>query len=214
MSQTLEGGLGETMAALQKMRSLVVQSLNVATSTADSDHLNAEFSAMKSAALDIARGTSFNGESWFTIGSGGAKNITLGDAKLDQSRIALVGASDPEDGILTRSYDGVSFSSDAFNISSASSTEQRNNVLKALDRIISDTNTARAALGTFQGEVATDVPNLQVPDVDLYTPASLQVLDFDAELCDLSSKTLQQAGMAMLSRANSLPNTALSLLRG
>lgn len=220
MSQTLEGGLGETQATLQNMRSLVVQSLSGAISTADSDTLNAEFSALKSAALNIARDTSFNGESWLTIGSGGAKSITIGDAKLDQSRIALVGTSDPDDGILTRSYDGASFSSDAFNISGASSIEQRNNVLKALDQIISDTSTARAALGTFQGEVATDVPSRPVPDPDLYAPATRtrthtrEVLDFDTEFNDLRSKMLQQAGVSVLSQANNLPQIALSLLRG
>lgn len=214
LSQTLEGSLNQTAEALTMMRQLAAHSLNDTLSASDRDSVNSEFSAIKSEILRIAINASYNGENWLTIGSDGPKSLTVGDATLDQSRVALVSNGDPDEGILTRSYDGISFSSDAFDISGSSSTEQRQNVLTALDKMISETSTARAALGTFHGEVAADISKRAESDIGLYTPATRQIDVFDTEFSDLRSKILQQAGQSVLSQANTLPSSVLSLLRG
>ena len=213
LSQTLEGSLNQTAEALTRMRQLAAQSLGDTLSASQRDNINNEFSAMKSEILRIASSASYNGENWLAIGSDGPKSLTVGDATLDQSRVALVSNGDPDEGILTRSYDGISFSSDAFNVSGSSSTEQRQHVLTALDKMISDTSTARAALGTFQGEVAADISK-RATDIGLYTPATRRVEVFDTEFSDLRSTILQQAGSSVLLQANNLPSIALSLLRG
>ncbi|MDH2091477.1 flagellin [Rhizobium pusense] len=214
LSQTLEGSLNQTTEALTRMRQLAGQSLGDTLSASQRDSLNNEFSAMKSEILRIAGSTSYNGENWLAIGTDGPKSFTFGDATLDQSRVALVSSSNPEDGILTRSYDGVSFSSDAFNISGSSSAEQRQNIVDTLDKIISGTSTARAAIGAFQGEVSEELNTRPLSNSGTYTPTSRQVDDFDTDFSDLRSKILQQAGVSVLSQANNLPQIAFSLLRG
>ncbi|WP_436003865.1 flagellin, partial [Rhizobium sp. LjRoot30] len=147
-AQTLDGSLSETTNILHRMRDLASQSLNDTLTASDRETLGNEFSKLKSAALNIAGGTTFNNEDWLTVYSGGATSVAVGDAQLDQRQVALVSKGDAADGILTRSHGGISFSSEGFNISGSSTAEQRQNVLKALDQVISDTGTARYALGS------------------------------------------------------------------
>src|SRR5690606_19709593 len=119
------------------------------------DALNEDFSKLKSEVVRIAQSTSRNGESLLVIEAGTPKDISFGSAQLDQRVIALLSNDNPDDGILTRSYDGLSLTSDAFNISSSSSAEQRNNVLQAIDAMLSDINTATYAVGSFQNKVSS-----------------------------------------------------------
>lgn len=175
------------------MQELAGQSLDDSSSAANRDLLNAEFTKLKEGAVQVAN-TSRNGESWFIMGAGDQKSITVGDASLDQSRVALIGSSDPEDGILTRSYDGVSFSSDAFNISGASTREQREGVLKALKGMVSGVNTAQYALGTFENGLSLeDLRGPASTDDGTYTRSGRRVtdvLDMEFEKLDrISSRT-------------------------
>lgn len=214
--QTLEGNLSSTTDVLQRMREITVQAMNGTATAADRNSLNGELSQLKSEALRIAGGASYNGENWFVLDSGAPKNIAIGAAKLDQSQVALISNGDPDDGILTRSYDGFSLASDAFDISGASSAEQRQGVLKALDGMISGVSTARYAVGSFQSGVLISGVDTSDDDAGLYTPSrpSVSDIDYTSELGDLRNKILQQAGVSVLSQANSLPQIALTLLRG
>jgi len=193
LSQSLEGSLQETQNVLIRMQDLTRQSLNGTNSAADRDMLNAEFAQLKDYAGQLAN-TQHDGQSWLAMGAGAPKSITVGGASLDQSRVALIGSSDPEDGILTRSYDGVSFSSDAFDISGASSKEQREGVLKALEGMVSGINTARYALGTFQNGLSLeDLRGPAATDDGTYTRSVrdvTDVLDMEFEKLDrISSRT-------------------------
>lgn len=207
LSQSLEGGLSSTQDVLTRMQDLARQSLDSATSAADRDTLNAEFTQLKQEVTNISQ----NGQSWFVMGSGAPKSTTVGDASLDQSRVALVGKSDQEDGILTRSYDGVSMSSDAFNISGASTKEQREGVLKALEGMSSGVRTAQYAVSAFQGGATAPVAN---------GPASLDDGTYKRPVFDASDvkseriNTPHVSGASVLSAANSLPRLASMMLRG
>lgn len=162
-AQVLEAHLSSTGVALQQMREIAQQSSDSSLSAADRDALNAEFSTLKSEVFRIGEASSKNGGT-----------LAVGTAKLDQSQVALVGSGASDDGILTRSYDGYSLASGSFNVSSSSTQEQRKGMLGALDSMISNINTARYAVASFQSEVtstASQSASYSAPEDDgLYGP--------------------------------------------
>lgn len=100
----------------------------------------------------------------------------------------------------------------AVNISTASGAQT---ALTAIDNAIASINTSRASLGAYQNRFSSAVSSLQTTSENLSASRSrIQDTDFAAETANLTrGQILQQAGTAMLSQANALPNTVLSLLR-
>ena len=95
------------------------------------------------------------------------------------------------------------------------SVANSNTALKAIDFALQQINGARAELGAVQNRFSSVVTNLQTTSENLSASRSrVQDTDFAAETANLTrSQILQQAGTAMLSQANSLPQNVLSLLR-
>ena len=87
--------------------------------------------------------------------------------------------------------------------------------LAALDGALQQINSNRADLGALQNRFSSVVTSLQSSAENL-SAARSRILDTDfaAETASLTkNQILQQAGTAMLSQANSLPQNVLSLLR-
>ena len=87
--------------------------------------------------------------------------------------------------------------------------------LSALDGALQQVNSNRADLGALQNRFSSVVTSLQSSAENL-SAARSRILDADfaSETASLTkSQILQQAGTAMLSQANSLPQNVLSLLR-
>ena len=100
----------------------------------------------------------------------------------------------------------------AVDISTASGAAQ---ALATLDSALQQVNSNRADLGALQNRFASVVTSLQASAENL-SAARSRILDADfaSETASLTkSQILQQAGTAMLSQANSLPQNVLSLLR-
>ncbi len=89
------------------------------------------------------------------------------------------------------------------------------NALSALDGALQQINSNRADLGALQNRFSSVVTSLQTSAENLSASRSrILDTDFAAETASLTkSQILQQAGTAMLSQANSLPQNVLSLLR-
>jgi flagellin len=90
-----------------------------------------------------------------------------------------------------------------------------NAVITAVDAALNTVNGSRATLGAVQNRFESVVNSLQTSSESLSAARSrIQDTDFAAETANLTkSQILQQAGTAMLSQANSLPQNVLSLLR-
>ncbi len=87
--------------------------------------------------------------------------------------------------------------------------------IETLDYAISQVNTARSTFGAAQNRFESIISNLQVA-VENQTAARSRIVDADfaSETATLSrAQVLQQAGVAMLSQANAVPNNVLALLR-
>ncbi|MDP1527326.1 MAG: flagellin [Rhodocyclaceae bacterium] len=88
--------------------------------------------------------------------------------------------------------------------------------LAIIDSALASINNQRARYGALQSRFENTIQNLQVTSENLSASRSrIRDADFAEETAKLTrSQILQQAGIAMLSQANALPQQVLTLLRG
>jgi len=101
----------------------------------------------------------------------------------------------------------------AVNVLTASSADT---MLEIVDQALTTVNNSRADLGALQNRFESVIANLQTSSENMTASRSrIQDADFAAETAALTrGQILQQAGVAILAQANSLPNNVLALLRG
>ncbi len=100
----------------------------------------------------------------------------------------------------------------ALDIASATGSQA---AIAAIDSALNQVSSSRGDLGAVQNRFTSTISNLQTTSENLSASRSrIQDTDFAAETANLTrGQILQQAGVAILSQANSLPNNVLSLLR-
>ncbi|MBL6999879.1 MAG: flagellin FliC [Gammaproteobacteria bacterium] len=125
-------------------------------------------------------------------------NFTLGGADL-----AFAGMTSAAASLSTLS---------AVNISSVAGS---NSAITVLDGALSQISSIRAELGAIQNRFASTVDNLSTTTENLSAARSrIRDADFASETAELTrNQILQQAGIAMLSQANSNPQNVLALLQ-
>jgi len=204
LAQTAEGALQEVTSMVQRVRELAVQSANGNYTNTERKALDNEVVQLREEISRIADAVTFNGVK--VIGSTQSAAFQIGQgtsAAVNQVKIQfkdIAGAS----GI-------TSFITNA-NVSTAAGALSAIGLAdSALDRI----NSIRADLGSKQNRFESTVRNLQVTVENLSASRSrIQDTDFAAETANLTrAQILQQAGVAMLSQANQVPQNILSLLR-
>ncbi len=97
-------------------------------------------------------------------------------------------------------------------ISTASGAQS---AIATLDAALNAVSSSRGDLGAIQNRFSSTIANLQTTSENLSASRSrIQDTDFATETANLTrGQILQQAGVAILAQANSLPNNVLSLLR-
>ncbi|MFK8077124.1 MAG: flagellin [Granulosicoccus sp.] len=198
LAQTAEGGLQEVNNMLQRMRELAVQSANGTNSTADRANLNAEFTALNSEIARIAETTTFNGAAVLNT-SGSAANVSF-----------QVGANTTAGNTITVSMKDI----DAISGASIATVSATNTAISSIDAMIGTVTTARADFGAVQSRFESTINNLQV-GMENQAAARGRIMDADfaVETANMTrSQILQQAGNAMVSQANSAPQSVLQLL--
>ena len=87
--------------------------------------------------------------------------------------------------------------------------------IATLDAAINSINSSRGDLGAVQNRFSSTITNLQTTSENLSASRSrIRDADFASETANMTrGQILQQAGVAILAQANSLPNNVLSLLR-
>ena len=97
-----------------------------------------------------------------------------------------------------------------------SNTANADFAIAAMDSALSALNAGRADLGAYQNRFSSAIANVQTTAENLSASRSRIVdTDFAAETATLSrNQVLQQAGTAMLTQANAMPQLVLALLRG
>ena len=207
LSQTAEGSLSKINDMGQRMRELAVQSANATNSDSDRQNLDAEYQALAEEIKRNLAGAAFNGTKLFATAAALTFQVGANAATTDQITIntenlagdakftAVIGNNNKPDGIAT--------------VTAASAA------LGKLDDMLALVNSKRAEFGATQNRFEAVIQTLQV-SAENQTAARSRIMDADfaSETASLTrSQVLQQAGTAMLSQANSLPNNVLSLLR-
>ena len=209
LAQTAEGALSKINDMGQRMRELAVQSANATNNDTDRASLDAEFQALSAEIKRNLDGTSFNGTKLFAALATLTFQVGANNTATDQ--IAVITADLTKDTTLTGVLGGAGGATAADIKSAANSTA----VLEKLDSMLATVNSKRAEFGATQNRFEAVIQTLQV-SAENQTAARSRIMDADfaSETAALTrAQVLQQAGTAMLSQANSLPNNVLSLLR-
>ena len=204
LAQTAESALGKIGDALQRMRELAVQSANGTNKDTDRDNLQAEFLQLQEEITRLGTQTNFNGTQ---VLKGGSQTFQVGANKGET--IQIVGTDITDSGSET--------SKAAVNTLKIDGTDATNAnlALDQIDKALTEVTKERATYGAAQNRFESVIANLQVA-VENQAAARGRIMDTDfaAETANLSrAQVLQQAGMAMLSQANAVPQNVLSLLR-
>ena len=211
MAQTAEGALGKIGESLQRMRELAVQARNATNTQGDKVSLQQEFSQLQEEVKRVAGGTTFNGQA--IIGAdAGSKTFQIGANTTTNDSIAVTTTNILTDTTMTAVTGATAKIGDAGTDTTAADLKT---VIDNLDTALGTVNSERAKYGAVQNRFESVIGNLQV-SVENQSAARGRIMDTDfaAETANMSrAQVLQQAGMAMLSQANSSPQSVLSLLR-
>lgn len=193
LAQAAEGALNEVGNMLQRMRELAVQSANGSNSTSDRSSLNLEYAALDAEITRLAAGTEFNGSAIIGADAG--------------ATVFQVGANVGD----TLTITTTAVTAVAGNVSTAAAA---NTAIAAIDTSIDAIAADRATYGAASSRFTSAINNLQI-NVETTAAARGRIIDADfaVETANMTrASILQQAGTAMVSQANSLPQSVLSLL--
>ena len=209
LAQTAEGALSKINDMGQRMRELAVQSANATNNETDRESLDAEFQALSAEIKRNLEGTSFNGTKLFAALATMTFQVGANNATTDQ--IAVVTTNLTADTTMT----GILGGGGGATAADIKNVDKSREALDKLDKMLATVNSKRAEFGATQNRFEAVIQTLQV-SAENQTAARSRIMDADfaSETAALTrSQVLQQAGTAMLSQANSLPNNVLSLLR-
>ena len=207
LAQTAEGAMAETTTALQRIRTLAIQSQNGINSSADRLALQKEVSALRTEISRIATTTQFAGvnvltgsfSARFLVGANAGQTISVNLSSQALTRAGVNGFSATGLGITT---------DDVLSETNASG------LLASVDSAISAIGGIRADLGALQNRFQSTIRNLSNISENVSAARSrIKDTDFATETAELTrNQILQQASTTILSQANQRPQAALSLL--
>jgi flagellin len=193
--QTAEGQMNEVHSMLQRVRDLAVQYKNGTLSTDDRTAIQSEVNQLGSEIQRIGQSAAFNGIS--LLASAGTITFQIGANDGDTISVSTISL-------------GSAVGSGVFTLSANGATD-----ISEIDEAINAVSAQRATFGSVQNRLEHSINNLSTYQENL-TASESQIRDVDmaSEMVEFTKdQILQQAGTSMLSQANQLPNSVLSLLR-
>lgn len=231
--QTAEGGLNEISNILTRLRELTVQAASDTIGNTERGFLQKEFGALKFEIDRIANSSDFNGTkllvgqtqlpedlqynsnpppleiqvgpNWHPLTDGPENNNPTNIIRVDiQDMSALTEGPNSLDIGKTDSPEGTRIDS----------KEMAQKSMERLDAAMERVNSYRADLGAVQNRLQSTINNLGIRIENLDAAKSrIKDADFAEETAGMTQQQiLQQAGVAVLSQSNQLPQLALKLL--
>ncbi|HHB13427.1 MAG TPA: flagellin FliC [Chromatiales bacterium] len=204
LAQTAEGALAQIGNNLQRIREIAVQAAN--STVEDRTGLQKEVNELTQEISRIVQTTEFNGQKLLS----GSTSLTFQvgmDGQAD-NQVTFTGAN------LTglNAYNSSLSATGTIDVSTSAAASA---ALSSIDSDITTVASNRATFGAVQNRFEAVIANLQNYAENLTAARSrIQDTDFAAETARLTrAQILQQAGVAMVSQANSLPQGALALLQ-
>jgi len=208
LAQTAEGALGQIQNNLQTIRQIAVQAANGTVSDTNRSQLQTEVDQLTQEISRIVQTTNFNG----TLLLSGGQSITfqVGASGVVNNQVVASGLD------LTSGINSYASSLSATGTINITTSAAASSVLSSLDSDINTVSNDRSQLGAVQNRFQAVVANMANYVQNLQDARSRIIdTDFASETANLTSQQiLQQAGTAILSQANQVPQAALTLLKG
>ncbi len=224
--QTAEGALNEVHAMLQRMRELAVQGANGIYDEKDLSALADELKELTEQIDKIARDTEFNGISLlkgelYSGDTSGILRLQIGanegqyiDVDMKNINITVIEKGASGNGLKILG-DIIKSSGGIFVIDENLDSTKFDNAISTYDAAVQQVASYRSKLGALQNRLEHTIRNVDNTTENL-TAAKSRIEDADMAL-EMSEfvkySILQQAGTAMLSKANQLPQSVLQLLQ-
>ena len=144
----------------------------------------------------------------------GARETSTGFELVSEGSFSIAGFTSVATGITAANF-STTTTVDGVNEISVEAYSSAQTAIKLVDSALSEINEGRAVLGAVQSRFESTVSSLQTTSENLTASRSrIQDADFAAETASLTrSQILQQAGISVLSQANSAPQQVLALLQ-
>ena len=189
-AQTADTALSTVSDQLQRMRELATQSLNGTLSDTERSKIDVEYSALQAEASRIQGAAKINGQSVYATFS------------------FQVGADAAD--TISGTFTSVGVTGTNVSTSGGAST-----ALASIDAWLGSVASNRAAIGGVQSRLTFTISYLEgARENQSAAKSRIMDADFAAETASLTrAQILQQAGTAMVSQANQIPQNVLTLLR-
>ena len=189
-AQTADTALATAADQLQRMRELATQSLNGTLSDTERSKIDQEYSALQAEASRIQTAAKLNGQSVY-----GTFSFQVG-----------ADATDTISG---------TFSSVAISDTNVRTSGDASTALSSIDAWLGSVATNRATIGGTQSRLTFTISYLEgARENQSAAKSRIMDADFAAETAGLTrAQILLQAGTAMVSQANQVPQNVLTLLR-
>jgi len=202
MIQTAEGAFGEMSNIVTRMRELAVQASNEGTmDSTERGYLDQEFQLLESELNRIVDVTEYNGQKLVNGGLSTGVSYQVGMRNTSGDRISIT--------VLDSGSTNLGLDDDTLTTSSTSQA-----AITALDTALQTINTTRGTLGATQNRLEMTISNLGVMHENMAAGNSrLKDVDVAEETAAFTrSQILASAGTSVLAQANSIPQSALSLI--
>ena len=220
-----EGAANEVSDILQRMRELAIESSNDTLTSTERVYTNTEFKQLTSEIDRIAAVTNYNGmkllssagtssNDRFGIGGAGGPGSTLWvDANSTYGSDSITITIDT---LTTNSLGAGAQSGNVANLAATTLTTQSDAIaaLQSLDESINSVNLMRSNMGAFVNRLEHAINNLTISNTNQQSAESqIRDVDFATETTQFTkNQILSQSATAMLSQANMVPQSVLSLL--
>ena len=202
MIQTAEGALNELGGIVTRMRELAVQAANEGTmDTTERGYLDQEFQLLESELNRIVDVTEYNGQKLVNGGISAGVSFQVGMRNTSGDRI----------GVTILDSDSTALGLNDELLTSATGAQA---AITSLDTALQTINTSRGTLGATQNRLEMTISNLGVmAENNAAGNSRLKDVDVAEETAAFTrSQILSSAGTSVLAQANSLPQSALSLI--
>ena len=217
LAQTAEGAMDEVTGMLQRMRTLAQQSANGSNSAKDREALQKEVDQLGAEINRIAGATTFAGtklldgsfSGTFQVGADANQTIGFSLSQADGFSISGIAAAVTAGGVASIFTSGSTVG--GISISSQSNAQD---VLGAVDAMLTVVDGKRAELGAVQNRLDSTIRNQANISENVSAARSrIRDADFATETANMTKQNiLQQAASSILAQANQRPQSALSLL--
>ena len=209
VGQTAEGALGQIANNLQRIREISVQASNGSISNTNRSQLQKEVDQLTQEISRIVQTTEFNGQQ--LLSGANTLSFQVGYSGAASNQVSVT-TTDLTSASTLKSYASALSGTGTIDITTQSNAS---GALANIDADISQISNLRATFGAVQNRFEAVISNLQNYVENLSASKSrITDADFASETAQLTrNQILQQAGTAILAQANTLPQSALTLLR-